>query len=48
VTAEPEAIALMPAVEADLKAALRVQVFDSGAGDPRSIVVAGYDAAPQG
>ena len=48
VTAEPEAIALMPAVEADLKAALRVQVFDSGAGDSRSIVVAGYDAAPQG
>jgi hypothetical protein len=43
VTAEPEAIALMPAVEADLKAALRVQAFDTAAGEPREIIVRGYE-----
>jgi len=46
VTAEPAAIALMPAVEADLKAALRVQAFETGAGEPRAIVVAGYEPPP--
>ena len=43
VTAEPAALALMPHVEADLKAALRVQAFETTAGEPRQIVVAGYE-----
>jgi valyl-tRNA synthetase len=34
----------MPDLEADLKAALRVQAFESSAGEPREIVVAGYEA----
>jgi valyl-tRNA synthetase len=42
VKAELAAIALMPHVEADLKAALRVQGFETAAGEPREIVVAGY------
>ena len=42
VRAEPAAIDLMPHVEADLKAALRVQAFETTAGEPREIVVAGY------
>jgi len=33
----------MPAVEADLKSALRVQRFELREGDPRAIVVAGYE-----
>jgi valyl-tRNA synthetase len=48
VKAEAEAVALMPIVEADLKAALRVKAFDLSVGD-REVVVAGYEAAaPQG
>jgi valyl-tRNA synthetase len=43
VTAEPAALALMPHVEADLKAALRVQAFETAAGEPRQILVAGYE-----
>ena len=46
VRAAADAVALMPIVEADLRAALRVQVFDTAAGDPREIVVEGYEAAP--
>jgi valyl-tRNA synthetase len=46
ITAEPAAAALMPEVEADLKAALRVQRFAVLSGEPRAIVVDGYDAAP--
>jgi valyl-tRNA synthetase len=46
VTAEPELIALTPQVEADLKAAVRVQQFDWHAGTPRAFIVAGYDAPP--
>ena len=42
VKAEPAAVALMPIVDADLRAALRVQVFDAAIGEPREIVVAGY------
>ena len=48
VRAEADAIALMPIVEADLKAALRVQAFETAIGEPREIVVQGYDAALQG
>ncbi len=43
VRAEPEALSLMPHVEADLKAALRVQSFETTAGATREIVVAGYE-----
>ena len=39
-------VRLMPIVEADLKAALRVQAFELAVGEPREIVVAGYEAAP--
>jgi valyl-tRNA synthetase len=46
VTADPASIALMPQVEADLKAALRVQRFECVIGEPRSVLVSGYDAAP--
>jgi valyl-tRNA synthetase len=47
VRAEVDAIALMPIVGADLKAALRVQAFETVIGEPREIVVQGYEAAPQ-
>jgi valyl-tRNA synthetase len=46
ITAEPEIAALMPHVEADLRAALRVQQFEWSAGTPRAFIVAGYDAPP--
>jgi hypothetical protein len=45
VKAEAAAIALMPIVEADLRAALRVQAFETAAGEPREIIVCGYEAA---
>ena len=44
VTAEAAAVALMPHVDADLKAALRVKAFDVSIGEPRAFVVAGYEA----
>jgi valyl-tRNA synthetase len=43
ITAEPAAVALMPDVEADLKSALRVRSFEITEGEPRVIVVAGYE-----
>ena len=43
VRAEPAALDLMPHVEADLKAALRVHAFESTPGEPRAIVVVGYE-----
>jgi valyl-tRNA synthetase len=46
VTADAGSVELMPQVEADLKAALRVQQFECIAGEPKQFVVAGYDAAP--
>jgi hypothetical protein len=33
----------MPVVDADLRAALRVQAFETAAGEPRQIVVTGYE-----
>jgi valyl-tRNA synthetase len=45
--AEVDAIALMPIVGADLKAALRVQAFETAIGEPREILVQGYEAPPQ-
>jgi valyl-tRNA synthetase len=46
VRAERAAVDLMPIVEADLKSALRVQAFEPTVGEPREIVVAGYDQVP--
>jgi len=46
VKAEDAAVALMPLVEADLKAALRVQAFEIAPGEPREIVVVGYEPLP--
>jgi valyl-tRNA synthetase len=43
VTADAAMVALMPIVEADLRAALRVQRFETVVGDPREIKVSGYD-----
>jgi valyl-tRNA synthetase len=43
ITAEAGAVALMPHVEADLRSALRVQAFEIASGEPRAIVVAGYE-----
>jgi len=45
VTAEPDAVLLMRVVEADLRAALRVQAFETSTGEPRAIVVVGYEPA---
>ncbi len=47
VKAEAAAAALMPIVEADLRAALRVQAFETSIGEPREIVVAGYEPIVQ-
>jgi valyl-tRNA synthetase len=47
VKAEPAAVALMPIVDADLRAALRVQAFEAAAGEPREIIVAGYGLPTQ-
>jgi valyl-tRNA synthetase len=46
ITADGASLELMPQVDADLRAALRVQQFDCVPGEPRQVVVAGYDAAP--
>jgi valyl-tRNA synthetase len=46
VNAEAAAIALMPLVEADLRAALRVLAFETSVGEPREIVVAGFEIDP--
>jgi valyl-tRNA synthetase len=43
VRAAAETVALMPLVEADLKSALRVQAFEARAGEPREIMVVGYE-----
>jgi valyl-tRNA synthetase len=43
VRAGADALALMPHVEADLKAALRVLAFETNAGDPREVLVQGYE-----
>jgi valyl-tRNA synthetase len=44
VKAEPDAAALMPIVDADLRAALRVLAFETTVGEPRQILVTGYEA----
>ena len=45
VRADAPTLALMPDVEADLRAALRVQQFECTPDEQRAFVVAGYDAA---
>ncbi len=47
VRAEAAAVALMPVVDADLRAALRVQAFATSVGEPREIVVVGYETTPK-
>jgi hypothetical protein len=37
----------MPIVEADLRAALRVEAFETIVGEPRQITVAGYQPVGQ-
>jgi valyl-tRNA synthetase len=44
IKADAKAVALMPHVDADLRAALRVQAFEASVGEPREIVVTGYEA----
>jgi valyl-tRNA synthetase len=46
VKTDEEAAGLMPIVEADLRSALRVQAFETSVGEPREIVVAGYEPPP--
>ena len=46
VKAGADTVALMPAVEADLRAALRVQAFETSTGEPGQIVVTGYEPPP--
>ncbi len=46
VKAGADSAAIMPIVEADLRAALRVQTFETTIGEPREIVVAGYEPVP--
>jgi valyl-tRNA synthetase len=46
ITAERESVDRMPKVEADLRSALRVRTFDVSVGEPRTIVVTGYDPPP--
>ena len=40
-------IDLMPAIEADLRSALRVQTFELSEGEPRDITVQGYESGLQ-
>jgi valyl-tRNA synthetase len=47
VTTDATAAALMPIVDADLRAALRVQAFETTIGEPRAIVVVGYEPIAQ-
>ncbi len=46
IVAEPAVLDLMPVVEADLRAALRVRRFECTPGEPRAFIVTGYDALP--
>ncbi len=48
IKAEAAAAALMAEVEADLKSALRVQRFECTTGEPREVLVGGYDSVVEG
>ena len=45
ITAHDTSVGLMPMVELDLKAALRVKAFAVSVGEPRTIVVEGYEGS---
>jgi len=47
VRAEASAVHLMPIVESDLRAALRVKTFETSVGERREILVQGYEALPE-
>ena len=47
VKAPREHLELMAVVEADLTSALRVQAFEVTVGEPREIIVEGYEPAAQ-
>jgi valyl-tRNA synthetase len=47
ITAEASAVQVMPIVESDLRAALRVKAFETSVGEPREILVQGYEARPE-
>ena len=47
VRAEASAVHVMPIVENDLRAALRVKAFETSVGEPREILVRGYEAPPK-
>jgi valyl-tRNA synthetase len=46
ITTDATRAAMMPEVDADLRAALRVQRFECHTGDAHAVVVTGYDATP--
>jgi valyl-tRNA synthetase len=46
ITAEAQSVGLMPVVDADLRAALRVQAFDTSVGETRTFTVTGYEPPP--
>ena len=48
VKADAAAVALMPIVEADLRAALRVQAFETASASRARSSSQGYEAAPSG
>ena len=47
IKAEASAVHLMPIVERDLRAALRVKAFETVLGETREILVEGYEALPE-
>ena len=47
IRAGAEQCALMPSVDADLRAALRVLAFATEVGEPRQVLVEGYEPAPE-
>ncbi len=48
VKAEQQNVRWMPIVEADLRSSLRVQAFETTVGEPREILVVGYEPASTG
>jgi valyl-tRNA synthetase len=48
ITADAASLDRLPIVEADLRSALRVKMFESLVGEPREILVAGYEDLLQG
>jgi hypothetical protein len=46
VTADAAFVGRVPAIEPDLRSALRVKSFETRVGEPRAIVVEGYEPLP--